>query len=183
MSGPSGSSLQGLSRGAASSGFTELLHPELPLLAPRRMVTVLQDLRQRLPQTPAPLCRPRRPHAHPRQLRLQRSTSATAGTVQSGRLLGAGARLLSHPRARSQMNVYMRRTARLYEFERTSRVPNGAIFFVHSLHLVRGQMFLPPWRCHIERQPWRLMGACCCPAGQQRGTSLWPIRCREHSWS
>lgn len=81
------------------------------------------------------------------------------------------------------MNVYMRRTARLYEFERTSRVPNGAIFFVHSLHLVRGQMFLPPWRCHIERQPWRLMGACCCPAGQQRGTSLWPIRCREHSWS
>lgn len=27
------------------------------------------------------------------------------------------------------MNVYMRRTARLYEFERTSRVPNGPIFF------------------------------------------------------
>lgn len=27
------------------------------------------------------------------------------------------------------MNVYMRRTARLYEFKRTSRVPNGPIFF------------------------------------------------------
>lgn len=43
------------------------------------------------------------------------------------------------------MNVYMRRAARLYVFKRVSRVPNGLIFSVHSLYLVWGQVFLPPW--------------------------------------
>lgn len=61
------------------------------------------------------------------------------------------------------MNVYMRRAARLYVFKRTSRVPNGLIFFCSE------QVFLPQWHCHTEGKPWRRMGACCLCSRQAKG--------------